>query len=105
MPKLFRTRNQGSGKADFARMDRMTEAETEATASRELPIFPDYILNKGRVVEPILGKHATSLRTDAEVLDWFRATGLRYQTRINEVLRENVIAVRKPPRKRKKRTG
>lgn len=32
-------------------------------------------------------KEAISLRLDAEVLDWFRARGPGYQTRINAVLR------------------
>lgn len=32
-------------------------------------------------------KEAISLRLDAEVLDWFRAQGPGYQTRINAVLR------------------
>lgn len=33
------------------------------------------------------GKAAISLRLDADVLDWFRAQGAGYQTRINAVLR------------------
>ena len=32
-------------------------------------------------------KHHTSLRIDADVLDWFRAQGRGYQTKINAVLR------------------
>jgi len=32
-------------------------------------------------------KAAISLRLDADVLDWFRAQGTGYQTRINAVLR------------------
>ncbi len=32
-------------------------------------------------------KAAISLRLDADVLDWFRAQGAGYQTRINAVLR------------------
>ena len=32
-------------------------------------------------------EHHTSLRIDAEVLDWFRAQGRGYQTKINAVLR------------------
>lgn len=32
-------------------------------------------------------KEAISLRLDADVLDWFRARGAGYQTRINAVLR------------------
>ena len=42
-------------------------------ARRELPAAPR--------------KEAISLRLDAEVLDWFRARGPGYQTRINAVLR------------------
>ena len=36
---------------------------------------------------PIPRKAAISLRLDAEVLDWFKARGPGYQTRINAVLR------------------
>ena len=32
-------------------------------------------------------KQAISLRIDRDVLDWFRAAGPRYQTRMNAVLR------------------
>jgi uncharacterized protein (DUF4415 family) len=37
-------------------------------------------------------KAAISLRLDAEVLDWFKAQGSGYQTRINAVLRAYVEA-------------
>ena len=36
---------------------------------------------------PAPRKAAISLRLDADVLDWFRAQGAGYQTRINAVLR------------------
>ena len=42
-------------------------------ASRELPAAPR--------------KAAISLRLDAEVLDWFKAQGPGYQTRINAILK------------------
>ena len=38
------------------------------------------------VVKPA-PKRAISLRVDQDVLDWFRAGGPRYQTRMNAVLR------------------
>ena len=38
-------------------------------------------------------KAAISLRLDAEVLDWFKARGPGYQTRINAVLRAYMEAV------------
>jgi uncharacterized protein (DUF4415 family) len=43
------------------------------------------IVRKGlKVVPP---KASISLRVDADVLDWFRATGAGYQSRMNAVLR------------------
>lgn len=33
-------------------------------------------------------KQAISLRIDADVLEWFRAAGTKYQTRMNDVLRD-----------------
>ncbi len=39
-------------------------------------------------------KAAISLRLDADVLDWFRARGAGYQTRINAVLRAYMEASR-----------
>lgn len=35
-------------------------------------------------------KEAISLRLDADVLDWLRHGGERYQTRINRILRERM---------------
>lgn len=40
-------------------------------------------------------KERITLRLDAEVLDWFRAEGRGYQTRINAVLRAYVEAKRR----------
>jgi len=37
-------------------------------------------------------KELVSIRTDPDVLDWFRGQGKRYQTRINAVLRSYVEA-------------
>ncbi|MDR3213920.1 MAG: BrnA antitoxin family protein [Azoarcus sp.] len=39
-------------------------------------------------------KHQITLRLDADVLDFFRRTGKRYQTRINAVLRAYMEAHR-----------
>jgi len=40
-----------------------------------------------RGLEPLPPKAAISLRVDADVLEWFKAQGPGYQTRINLVLR------------------
>jgi uncharacterized protein (DUF4415 family) len=41
---------------------------------------------RGRFYRPI--KKAVSLRLDADVLAWFKTRGEKYQSKINEVLRE-----------------
>ena len=38
-------------------------------------------------LKPVSSKTSISLRVDADVLEWFKAQGPGYQTRINAVLR------------------
>jgi uncharacterized protein (DUF4415 family) len=38
-------------------------------------------------LKPAAGKASISLRVDSDVLEWFKAQGPGYQTRINAVLR------------------
>jgi uncharacterized protein (DUF4415 family) len=40
-----------------------------------------------RGLQPIPSKASISLRVDQDVLEWFKAQGSGYQTRINAVLR------------------
>ncbi len=40
-----------------------------------------------RGLEPVSAKTSISLRVDQDVLDWFKAQGPGYQTRINAILR------------------
>jgi uncharacterized protein (DUF4415 family) len=47
-----------------------------------------------RGLPPLPRKAAISLRLDADVLDWFKAQGGGYQTRINAVLRAYMEAAR-----------
>jgi uncharacterized protein (DUF4415 family) len=55
------------------------------------PVTPDVAKVVRRIARQELPavprKEAISLRLDADVLDWFRARGPGYQTRINAVLR------------------
>jgi len=44
-------------------------------------------------------KEAVSLRIDVDVLTWFREQGPGYQTRINELLRDEMTAASTPGRK------
>jgi uncharacterized protein (DUF4415 family) len=42
-----------------------------------------------------VARRAISLRVDEDVLDWFRHSGPRYQTRMNAVLRSYMARMRK----------
>ena len=74
------------GRANLARLRRASEATVQRTSPRELRGLPDDFWASARVVEPV-AKQPISLRVDADVLDWFKAQGPRYQSRINAVLR------------------
>lgn len=93
------------GRADLARLRRMTDREIERTSPPELRNLPDDFWQDARVVTPV-AKQAISIRLDSDIVAWFRATGARYQTRMNAVLRSYVEQVAQPTRPaRRKRAG
>ena len=78
----------GESKSDWARVDAMTDEEIEAQM-RDDPDWADFMdidWSKATIVCPV-PKNPVSIRLDADVLDFFKATGKGYQTRINAVLR------------------
>ena len=91
------------GRADLARLRRTTDAEIARTAPDELRDLPDDFWQGARVVTPV-AKEAISIRLDRDVIAWFRASGPRYQSRINAVLRSYVeqVAAPVPTAKRKR---
>ncbi|MFT3777131.1 MAG: BrnA antitoxin family protein [Ottowia sp.] len=63
---------------------------TQAQPSQEHPEFdPDHIVRGivRRGLAPVPNKELISLRIDQDVIEWFKAQGAGYQTRINSVLR------------------
>ena len=56
------------------------------TSPEELADLPEDFWDEAELVVPVT-KRAISLRVDEDVLQWFRALGPRYQTRMNAVLR------------------
>lgn len=82
------------GRADLARLRRVRESEIERTSPPELRALPDDFWEGARIVVPPL-KEAISIRLDTDVLEWFRATGSGYQSRINAVLRSYMEQVGK----------
>ena len=77
----------------------MDEGEIRATSPEELADLPADFWNSASVVEPG-AKQPISLRVDADVLDWFKAQGPRYQSRINAVLRSYMEQRRKASNRR-----
>ena len=74
-------------KTDWARLEsrnakpKTTEDHPEADRSADVPdtVRPG--------PQPLPPKTSISLRLDQDVLEWFKAQGAGYQTRINSVLR------------------
>ena len=91
------------GRADLARLRRVTEAEIQRTSPADLRNLPDTLWQNARVVSPV-SKQAISIRLDRDVVEFFRATGPRYQSQINAVLRSYVdhVAASTPTPRRKR---
>jgi uncharacterized protein (DUF4415 family) len=66
----------------------MTDAQVvrAAVKDRDNPPATAAWLAMAHLAEPVR-KRAISLRLDPDVVDWFRNTGPRYQSRMNAVLR------------------
>jgi uncharacterized protein (DUF4415 family) len=72
---------------DTARIDAMTNDDIARSAADDPDAPPvDIDWTQARLSLPP-GKDTVTLRLDRDVLDWLRAQGKGYQTRINQVLR------------------
>jgi len=86
-----RRRRGEKSQTDWARVDALTDSEIES-AMRDDPDWKDLLdvdWSKAEWVVPDK-KKAISIRLDADIVDFFQATGSGYQTRINAVLRHFV---------------
>jgi len=87
---------RGESRTDWARVDAMTDADIEAQM-RDDPDWAEFMdvdWSKATIVYP-QPKNAVSIRLDADVLDFFKASGKGYQTRINAVLRHYMEETKK----------
>ena len=77
---------------DWKRLETMTDAEIDLSDSPELTEewFRTAKWHPGV-------KTTMTIRIDSDVLEWFRATGPGYQTRINKLLRQFMEAHKKRP--------
>ena len=74
-------------KTDWARLKAMSKSVTPTTEHPEADInhIVRGVVRRG--LKPLPPKASISLRVDQDVLEWFKAQGPGYQTRINTVLR------------------
>ncbi|MDQ3655075.1 MAG: BrnA antitoxin family protein [Chloroflexota bacterium] len=97
---------RGESQSDWAAADAMTEEELEAAIASD----PD---EAGLGYQPpnwdnvIIGfpkpKRQLTVRLDSDIIEWFKATGKGYQTRMNAVLRSYVEAEKRQDLERQKR--
>ncbi len=59
----------------------------KAVDTSDIPALDEAFWKNARVVMPGRGKRQLTVRLDGDVLDWFKAQGKGYQTRMNAVLR------------------
>ncbi len=92
------------GRAQLAKLRRMTDAEIARTSPPELRNLPKDFWKDAVPVLPS-SKVPISLRVDADVLEFFRESGPRYQSRMNAVLRSYMERTARPAGKPAKRRG
>jgi uncharacterized protein (DUF4415 family) len=70
-------------------LDDLAALPDEEIDTSDIPELGEEFFRNAKLVMPA-GKRQVTLRIDADVLDWFRARGKGYQSRVNAVLRAYV---------------
>ena len=70
-------------KSDLKRIDAMQDRDVDYS---DIPELDESFFEKARVVVPP-GKKQLTIRLDEDVLEWLKAQGKGYQSRINAILR------------------
>lgn len=92
------------GRANLAKLHRVTDREIHRTSPDELRDLPENFWDDAIPVLPS-GKVPISLRVDVDVLEFFRESGPKYQSRMNAVLRSFMERTSTLPREKAKRRG
>ena len=87
MSKKRTTMQQGEGlekdRTDWKRLDALSDEDIDCS---DIPAIDENFFKNASVVMPP-GKRQLTVRLDADVLDWMKAQGKGYQSRINAILR------------------
>jgi len=86
-PSVKRKSTSMKSKTDWARLNTKGKPASPTLEHPEAAIrhIVRGVVRRG--LQPLSSKASISLRVDADVLEWFKAQGPGYQTRINTVLR------------------
>ena len=96
--KVRRKIARGESKTDWKRVNAMSQAEVERLADKdEGPLATAWESTVMVGLPP--AKQDIHIRLDGDILDWFKARGRGYQTRINAVLRAFVQTRQRVERK------
>ncbi|HWU62003.1 MAG TPA: BrnA antitoxin family protein [Ensifer sp.] len=71
-------------------LKKRAEAEQDIDYS-DIPELDETFFRSAKLVEPSR-KEQVTMRIDADVLEWFKARGKGYQTRMNAVLKAYVLS-------------
>lgn len=74
-------------KTDWTRLSEMRDEDIDTS---DIPELDDTFFEEAEVRLP--PKMSVTMRLDADVLEWFKAQGKGYQTRINRLLRKYMEA-------------
>ena len=89
----LREAQAAASQTDWQRLNNMTDEEITRAAESDPDNLPldDLFFETARRLPPAAllkeGKQQITLRIDADVLEWFRASGSGYQSRMNAVLK------------------
>ena len=89
--EVWAMRERGESRTDWRRVRALTQADADRLAEEEDGPLPAGWESGVEIGLPTR-KRDVHIRLDGDVLDWFRAHGPGYQTRINVVLRAFVRA-------------
>lgn len=92
--ELADMRRRGESRTAHARVDAMTDEELEASIDRAEEGEIDWTTIQFGIPHR---KQQVTVRFDVDVIDWFKAQGAGYQTRMNAVLRSFVEAQKNHP--------
>ena len=73
--------------AELKALQSLPDSDIDLSDSPEVTLWSEAA--RGKYYRPV--KQLLSVRLDADLIDWFKASGSGYQTRINAALREFVL--------------